>query len=131
MPLKCAWLWHIRFSRRYCSFPIRRKCNLIIGEAELVAAFLAFAHLLGEFDQFRDELTGFDGAFQVAADTAFALRKGCSSIVDERGIDAAMFPAHTRHNHASRFAKPAEVIFACCMATESSDRMCCGATKTR
>ena len=96
-----------------------------------VAAFLAFAHLLGEFDQFRDDLRGFDGAFQVAADIAFAWRKGRSSIVDEREIDAAKFPAHTRRNHASRFAKPAEVVFACCMATESSDRMSCGATKAR
>jgi len=31
--------------------------SFIIGEAELVAAFLAFVHLLGELDKFRDYMT--------------------------------------------------------------------------
>ena len=32
---------------------------------------MTFAHLLGEFNQFRDDLRGFDGAVLVAADGGF------------------------------------------------------------
>ncbi len=36
------------------------KCHFIICQAKLVAALLAFAHLFGKFDQFRDDLCGFN-----------------------------------------------------------------------
>ena len=41
------------------------KRNFVVREAEACAALLAFAHLLGEFDQFRDDLRGFDGSVLV------------------------------------------------------------------
>ena len=47
------------------------KRDFIVCQAKLVTALVSLAHLLGEFDQFRNDLCGFDGAVLVTADGGF------------------------------------------------------------